>query len=176
MFGLKATASGLQIIVPPHLKVAREVVNPETIFQEAKEISAGMKNDTFVYPNTLWPTAIALAQPQVSRNPLRYFVINPDLEDIIVAFGGPVIVNPHLVSKDKMTKFMFKDACLSYPLRPKIKVKRFSKIVVSYDIITSLKTDRPDTKRVVEKELSDLPALIFQHELEHMNGKSLFTK
>lgn len=176
MFGLKQTPSGLRIIVPPHLKVAQPVVNENDIFQEAKEISSGMLDGTFQYPQTLWPEAVAMAQPQVSGRPLRYFVINPKLTDLIAEIGGPVVINPHLDAKDKMSKFMFKDACMSYPLRPVIKVKRYSRITASYDIIVSLKANRPEIKRFKEKSLTELSALVFQHELEHLNGKSIFTK
>lgn len=177
MFSLtKNTPSGLHIFVPPHMKVAQPVVNENDIFKEAKEISNGMVEDTFLYPNTLWKEAIAIAQPQVSGRPLRYFVINPKFKDLIAEFGGQVIVNPHLDYKDKLSKFMFKDACMSYPLRPAIKVKRYSRITASYDIIVSLKADKPEIKKFKEKQLTELAALVFQHELEHLNGKSLFDR
>lgn len=177
MFSLtKPTPSGLRIFVPPHLKIAQPVVNENDIFQEAKEISNGMLDGTFIYPNSLYKEAIAIAQPQVSPRPLRYFVINPTFKDLVAEFGGQVIINPHLDYKDKMSKFMFKDACFSYPLRPAVKVKRYSKITVSYDIIVSLKTPRPEIKKFKEKSLTELAALVFQHELEHLNGKSLFSR
>ena len=73
---------------------------------------------------------------------------------------------------------MEREGCLSFPFRPMIKVKRYNEIVVSYDII-SVKNDllgKPQLAigPVKDHPLSGLAARVFQHEFEHLNGKSIF--
>lgn len=89
---------------------------------------------------------IGLAAPQVGDT-RRYFVW---------AFG--VVVNPELLDgQDKKDSI---EGCLSYP-GVLAKVERYSKIRVRY---------RDHHFEVVEKNLEGLPAIIFQHELNHLDG------
>jgi peptide deformylase len=83
-----------------------------------------------------------------------------------------------MISKNKQSKVMEREGCLSFPFRPMIKVKRYDEIVVSYDII-SIKNNllgKPQlaTGRIENRKLTGLAARVFQHEFEHLNGKSIF--
>jgi len=177
----------LKIILPPHLRPAKKVEDNDeaykTVFEEAVIISKMIKNGECFVPGSKLTMAFALAQPQVSEHPLEYFVINPALEELIKAFHGDVIINPKLISKDKLTRFMSKEGCLSYPYRPIKKVKRFEHIVVSYEVISIndiIKSKGRETRKYVKKipeiHLEGLPAVIFQHEFQHLRGNSIWEK
>lgn len=163
----------MRIILPPHLKAASKVEDPKAIVAEALMIRDGILRKEFVMPGSKWEYCVAMAQPQVSDNPLRYFVVNPDLVKIIEEFEGFIIYNPKIVEKHQDSAFQHKEGCMSYPLKPPIKVKRFETIVAEYGIITDVKSLK---YKVIEKQLSGMAALIFQHELEHMNGQSIWKR
>jgi peptide deformylase len=160
----------MNIILPPHLKAAIKIEEPKLIIPEAIAIQKMILNREFVTPGSKWDECFAVAQPQVSSQPLRYFVLNPKWKKIVDAFGGEIIVNPRLLSKDKSTRIMFKEGCLSYPFRPIKKVKRYRKIEVTYVIITG----KGQITEIPNKILEEIPAIVFQHELQHLNGKSIW--
>jgi len=160
----------MEIILPPHLKPGSAVEDLKSIIQEAQEIKELIKSGKIFYPGSKLTDAYAVAQPQVSNNPLRYFVLNPIKKDIIKDFEGEVIVNPKILSKDKTTRVMFPEGCLSYPFRDMKKVKRFTIIKVRYTIIGLLRN------RTIEKDLNNISAIIFQHEMQHLNGKSIYQR
>lgn len=164
------------MILPPHLKAAQKVDNYEEIMIEAIEICKGMQNGSFVTFGSKYNDCFAIAQPQVSHKPLRYFVINPLLgAPIAKELGGLLIINPRLLSKDKESKIMSSEGCMSYPLRPEKKVKRFNRITVTYDVIKDLKNPKLITMdKIGEKELTGLSSIVMQHELQHLNGKSIW--
>ena len=160
----------MKIIIPPHLKPGSKVDRPQDILSEAIEIQKSISNRDIYTPGSKWDECLAVAQPQVSNKPLRYFVINPKWKEIIKVFGGEIIVNPRLLSKDRSTRIMFKEGCLSYPFRPVKKTKRFRQIEVTYDIIDNT----GKISNIKTKTLEEMPAIMFQHELQHLNGKSIW--
>lgn len=181
MFKDPGTKNGLHIITPPHLRVAREVEDPLAVLPEALDILRGIRNKAFSFPGSPYQECYAIAQPQVSDRPLRYFVLNDGerFQEVVKQYGGLVIVNPHLEHKDKTSRLMWKDGCMSYPFRPVVKVKRYTEIDVSYDIITDVEgklLTKPKVEKIRNKHLSGEAALVFLHELEHLNGKSIYTK
>ena len=170
----------MQIILPPSKKIALKVENFESIVPEMKEMINFLQKKKYIIPGSRLSTAFALAQPQISKSPLRYFVLNTDYKNLLKEFGGVAIVNPKIVSKNKETRYTDLEGCLSYPFRPMIKVKRCNEIVVSYDIMT-IKNDysgKPGLAvgLIENKTLTGLTARIFLHEFEHLNGKSIFDK
>jgi len=164
----------MKTILPPHLKTSQKVEDPATILEEAREICKGMQNGAFITPGSKYNDCFAMAQPQVSDKPLRYFVINPvTAREVAKEFGGLVIINPRIIEKDKSSKVMSLEGCMSYPFRPAKKVKRYAKITITYSVIEDLKN--PKVVHVESKELSGFAAFVCSHELEHLNGKSIFT-
>jgi peptide deformylase len=147
------------------------VAEPKEIIAEAIQIQKAILDRDVITPTSKWNECFAVAQPQVSSQPLRYFVLNPKMKEIVNAYGGEIIVNPRLLSKDKLTKFLFKEGCLSYPFRPVKKVKRYRKIEVTYVIIDN----KGRITNVPSKVLEEIPAIVFQHELQHLNGKSIWS-
>jgi len=163
----------MKIILPPHKKCSSKVKNYEDIFDEAKEICKNMQNGSFIVPGSKYNSCYAVAHCQVSYKPLRFFIINPMTGlEIIKTLGGLAIINPRILSKDKSTAIMSKEGCLSFPFRNERKVKRFNKIIVTYDFIKDLKDG--DIYNMQEIEIVGLTAIVFQHELEHLNGKNIW--
>ncbi|MBF0619428.1 MAG: peptide deformylase [Candidatus Omnitrophica bacterium] len=86
-------------------------------------------------------------------------------EQIFVAdFGeGPfAVINPMILEASSHETFM-EEGCLSFP-EIRFKVKRPESIRVRY--VT-------ESNMTVERELSGLPAKIFQHETDHLNAKMI---
>lgn len=164
----------MKIILPPHLKPGQKVDDSVIIIDEAKEICRGIQDNKFVTPGSIYKDCFAIAQPQVSDRPLRYFVINPRLGALIAKdLGGLLIINPRILSKNKESRIMHPEGCMSYPFRPMKKIKRFREISVTYDVVEDL--NKPKVKTVQEITIRDFTALVFQHELEHLNGKNIWT-
>lgn len=163
----------MKTLIPPHLKPGQKVEINDDFIKEAKEILEGIQRGDFATPGGKYNNCFAMAQPQISNRPLRYFVINPVTASIVAKdLGGLVIINPRIISKDKSSKMSSKEACMSYPFRPEKKVKRYAKITITYDVIDDLKN--PKVKTIDSREISGLTAIVCQHELEHLNGKSIF--
>lgn len=162
----------LKIITPPIRKKAQKIENPQEIIQEAIAIQKMIIDGSVYFPGSKYNDCFAVAQPQVSNNLLRYFVINSKWKQLTEAYGGDILVNPELLTKDRMTKMKSKEGCLSWPFRPIKKVKRFDEIEVKYVIINN----KGRIENVPHKILKGLSAIVFQHELDHLNGKSIWDK
>lgn len=101
-------------------------------------------------------SALALAHCQVDHDdPRRFFVLN----------DGRIVINPKII-KTIGDPFMHLEGCMSYAFRPDKKVKRFDIIQVEY-------TD--SNGDLVNEVVHGLEACIFQHEIDHMNGKSIYS-
>ncbi len=97
---------------------------------------------------------LALAQPQVYNEwPLTYFM-DRDFK---------VYINPRILEESEPTKSY--EQCLSYPFRGKKKLKRFYKIKVEF-------WDHKMKKYT--EEVTGLRAAVFQHEIDHFNGKTIY--
>lgn len=136
-------------IIPGQCKKTAKNVSNEDIAQAAKEMWRLCHEEAGKYGS-----ALAIAHPQVDHeNPLRFFV----------TAGGEVIANPIILEKSE--PFTHTEGCMSFPFRGKKKVKRYKRIKVEYMQNGQLKTE----------EITDLKACIFQHEIDHMNGKSIYS-
>jgi len=98
--------------------------------------------------------AVALSHCQVDHdNPKRFFVMN----------DGAVYINPIILEKSE--PFTHKEGCMSYVFRAPKKIKRFKKIKVEY---MNLK------KKLITEDIEGYKACIFQHEIDHFNGKAIY--
>lgn len=75
-----------------------------------------------------------------------------------------VIINPEII--DKQDSINFVEGCLSFP-GVTVKTKRHRKIKVAYD---TLEGERK------EIDFSDFKAIVVQHEMEHLEGKTFIDK
>jgi len=100
----------------------------------------------------------ALAHAQVDHdNPLRFFIFK----------DGHVVINPVILSKENKVSSM--EGCLSFSFRPNKKVARYNEIVVAYQTI------REDGEVVaVTEDFEGDEAFIMQHEIDHMNCKTIY--
>lgn len=107
---------------------------------------------------------IGLASPQIG---MLYRIIavtfRKEKGDNITHIGDAVMINPTITRKSDET-FLFEEACLSLPGK-RGEVLRHRHIKVSYL--------SPDGK-VHTKKVSDMNAVIIQHEIDHLDG-ILFT-
>jgi len=102
-----------------------------------------------------YPSGMALAHCQVDHDdPKRFFVFA----------DGEVVINPKIISKIGTTKH--KEGCLSYPFRDMKFVNRSIVVTVWY---------RNSKWEEVTKELEGIKAYIFQHEIDHFNGKHIYS-
>lgn len=99
---------------------------------------------------------IGLAAPQVGINKRIFIMGNSDK---LIA-----CINPEILSSDGEEKDI--EGCLSFP-NLWLRVMRFKTINVRYQNTAG---------EVVELTLSGLPARVFQHELDHLNGVCFDTR
>jgi len=102
---------------------------------------------------------VGLAAPQVGWS-VRLFVMNPEPEQ--PPEGERIYINPRIVAKDD-EEVSDEEGCLSIP-DLKGKVKRPFGIEIETELLDG------DEVRTVREELTDLPARVFQHELDHLDG------
>ena len=74
-------------------------------------------------------------------------------------------INPRILRSSQATRVGM-EACLSLPSAPAL-VRRAHSIAVAYE---------DEQGRAVERELSGLPAVVFQHEVDHLEGVLLIDK
>lgn len=75
-----------------------------------------------------------------------------------------VVINPEIISRSPVVVSMA-EGCLSYPMNAHAFVSRPKGVQVRY-------TD--ENKRIQEKFLTAMPARIFQHEFDHLNGITIY--
>jgi len=103
---------------------------------------------------------VGLAAPQVGV-PIRMFVFNPDLEP---GPGEKVCVNPRIVDQGGL--LVEEEGCLSLP-GVTCKTKRFAAVTLrALDL----------EGKALELRGEGLPARIFQHEVDHLNGVLLIAR
>lgn len=100
--------------------------------------------------------AMALAHCQVDKtDPLRFFVMK----------DGSIFINPKIIERKGESWSM--EGCMSFPYLDDKKVRRAEQIKVTY---LDLKGEE------VTGEFTGLIAYIFQHEIDHFNGVSIYSK
>jgi peptide deformylase len=74
-----------------------------------------------------------------------------------------VFLNPEIVSQSDLQVFL-QEGCLSIPGIPGQATKRYNKVVIKYNKLS-------DIGETIEEELVGTPAIVVQHEVDHLNGK-----
>jgi len=121
--------------------------------QKIDKIDQSIKN----LVDNMWATLLYHGGRGLSANQVGYD------KRIMIILGKKfkdVLINPEISSKSKKT-FSFREGCLSLPNIYKDIKARNKKIKVSYLSLTSEKK---------ECTLSNIDSVIFQHELDHLNG------
>ena len=155
--------SVLKRIVAPHLKVSRLVTDAdvEKVVEEAKILHAICYEQ-----NGLYRGAYAMHHSQIeAEDPMKLFVV----------WDKSLVINPTITRHSNYTKDS-KEACMSFPMNPEIIVPRYQKIEVEFTTIMSdpdnagkFKLSSPQTI-----SLSGPQAFIWQHEIDHGEGKLIY--
>ena len=150
-----------QIILPHPNKQSRKVTEDDikTVQKDSIELLRICHEKFHRHHNG----ATAMVHVQIEADdPLRFFVMN----------NGEIIINPKIRYKDK--SYTHLEGCMSFPFRPDIKVKRFKEIMVSY---TKGKVGEAiDLKKETAQQLKDFQAVVFQHEIGHMNLNLIYPR
>ena len=139
----------LPIIKLGHPSLRKKAEEISEINDEIRELAANMIDTMRVNEG------IGLAGPQVNVLK-RIFVI--DLTIIDETLEAKAYLNPKILSEDGSE--VLEEGCLSIP-EVREDVERSFTLKVEYQTLNG---------ETVQEELDDLPARVFQHELDHLNG------
>ena len=151
--------SVLKRIVPPHEKISRLVTEEDVpkVVEEAAILHAICFEIQGFYNG-----AYAMSHPQIDNiDPLRFFV----------TFDKRLIINPNIVRHSNYTKDS-KEACMTFSSREQKIVQRWQKVEVEY-VTIMLDSENEGKFKITSLQkdsLSGLEAIIFQHEIDHLNG------
>lgn len=143
--------------IKPHTEVARYVATADA--EKVLQLAIPMMQ-MCLKGNGDWKRGAAVAHTQFERNnPLAFFV---DVE-------GNVYVNPTILWHD-FKPVPHSEGCLSFPYNGECTVARYKKVKVRYEKFAS-------GGRLVQVEeiLSGLKSKMFQHEIDHLKGKNIFS-
>jgi len=149
----------MQIIQPAHNKKVVKVKSWRSIKKDAEEMANMIKTGFKGY----WKEAQALSHAQVSNDPQDFFVLN---EKWRKTFFSCYVINPRILKKD--FEIEHKEACMSFPFRKEVFVRR-SRYVWLFYWIPCCGFCVP-----IIKKFKDMPAYIIQHERGHSNGKNIY--
>jgi peptide deformylase len=133
-----------------------------TVFDKKLELLIAEMSETLI--KTRNPKGVGLAAPQIGSS-FRVFVIKPTEKSAVRAFINPEIIKT-VEGDDPIVKDDTRlEGCLSIP---EIwgKVQRFPAVTLTYQDATGKKHT---------EEFTGFPAVIIQHETDHLNG-ILFTQ
>jgi peptide deformylase len=106
--------------------------------------------------------AHAIAHPQVCEKPLQFFVTRM----------GETIINPRIKERHgELVKSS--EGCMSFPRSENARIPRHECVIVRY--FTPFKDASGKwTLRLNEKGFVGLNALVFQHEIDHLRGVTIY--
>ena len=141
----------LDIVTYPDPRLKEPCVPVEEITEEIRQLAADMLETMYDAPG------VGLAAPQVGRN-IRMLVMDAGAQED--ERQPRVIINPQLTLKGE--KIVSKqEGCLSVPYNYRADVPRYERVH-----LRALDLDG----NVIDEELSDFPAIIIQHEYDHLEG------
>ncbi len=136
----------------PELRQKSEIVREidDELYEKAQQI----KDEMYEY------NAYGISAPQVGVNK-RLITVN---ENEFPNLGHEILVNPKITYKKNIQKDM--ERCLSLP-KLEFRIKRYDQITVKAFTIRGKK---------VEFKLDGLISRVFQHEIDHLDGKLILDK
>ena len=132
------------------------LIHPDEVLrrhaQEVERFDSGLRDLARCMRKTIEKTGVGLAAPQVGVSQRLIVVETPELS---LAIANPVILG------HSTRRISIPEGCLSCP-DLEVRVPRWDEIIISgYDLL--------GTKRSMG--LTMLNAIVFQHELDHLDGK-----
>ena len=175
-----ATTEGLHII-KPHYFISDKVKNYRKIRHKVEELKDFVNSK---FTNGLFESAYSLAHCEVCEYPWAFFVVNSEFIQKKI-FKYRVFINPRITNIPKTIKFeadkdnkehennmSIKEACMIFPHRKPKRLDRPYRIEVEYQVPFFFGF----FLRTVREEFEGLQSQIFQHNLEHIQGKNIFFK
>lgn len=151
--------SSEELYVQPHNKVGEIVTNKN--IKDITEALDNMYNLCFL-PRGKYPVAFAIAHCQVNdKNPLRVFV----------TYKGEIIANPTITRHTK-TFVKSLEGCMSFPEKEMVNVDRYNVIEVDYQTLD----ENDDLTEIKHKKIKGKESKIWQHEIEHLEGKNIYNE
>jgi peptide deformylase len=136
-------------------KILRSIAKPvDKITKDVKAFAKILLNKMYEYEG------VGLAAPQIGISK-RMIAVSfwKEKGNKTECVGDTVMINP-VITRKSDEKFLFEEACLSLPGK-RGEVLRHRHIKVSYQTV--------DGKQHIKK-LSDMSAVIIQHEIDHLDG------
>lgn len=141
----------LDIVAYPDPRL-KEVCKPITeVTDEIRQLAADMIETMYAAPG------VGLAAPQVGRN-IRMLVMDPAMKD--EEKKPRVLINPELTLSGEEV-ISEQEGCLSVPMNYRADVHRMSNVH-----LRAMDLDG----NIIEEDLEDFPAIIIQHEYDHLDG------
>ena len=141
----------LDIVTYPDPRL-KEVCKPITeVTDEIRQLAADMLETMYVAPG------VGLAAPQVGRN-IRMLVMDPAMKD--EEKQPRVLINPELTLSGEEV-ISEQEGCLSVPMNYRADVHRMSNVH-----LRAMDLDG----NIIEEDLEECPAIIMQHEYDHLDG------
>lgn len=132
--------------IPPHKKISRPIVSDEdfkAVNHDRIHMGELMKKYSY---------CVGIAHSQIEgKDPLRFFMTR----------DGYVYVNPEIIEHGRQT-VESKEGCMTYPGMPDVTKARYRLVTIRYQNF--------DGGEWHEQLLRGLPAIIAQHEIDHLNG------
>lgn len=151
--------------VKPHNKVAREV-DPEKDLQKVFDEAAVLYALCYIQHGH-YRSAYAVAHPQIEdKDPMRLFVVGGE--------NSKVVINPKVI---RHTNHFVdsEEGCMSFPDQGMIVVPRYHKFEVEY---LTFNEEKENELELIPQtlNLSGQEAKIWQHEIDHLDGISIYDK
>lgn len=154
-----------------HHELSKKKARPVTSFADIKEDAYAMLDllDKGIIHKDHRLGAVALSHAQVSKEPFTFFVVDRAYKQF---FGGRrIIINAKVTDQKDIVSF--EEGCLSFPDRPHWQTKRFRQI----DVEWNFPAVNGEIHWRTNKEHHDgLVAMIYQHELDHAAGETIYSK
>lgn len=168
-------------IIKPHYVKSKRVKRYSQIRREVKEMKVFVKSEFTV---GLFKEAYSLAHCEVEMCAYAFFVVNPKLTKKKV-FKHNVMINPKITKIPKTIKFKadkenkdrdnnmeIREACMMFPHRKPKRLDRPYRIKVKYQVPFFFGL----FLRTIRETFEGLQSQVFQHNVEHINGKNIFFK
>lgn len=139
-------------------------------YASIEAMAADLKNvaDNGPFPSNKNIGCFALHHSQVSEEPYNFFVLSKKgMEMMPEEFKDQFIfINPKIIQKGEDI-FEACEGCISFGFRQHTRVKRYRTVVVE--------TELPNGEKK-RQQLADLASEIFQHEIDHGKGISIYDR
>lgn len=143
--------------VPPHKKISEPVTNNnlKIVIENAVKLVK-----MCLVGKGKYPSGFAIAHSQIEdKKPLRFFVMHT----------GELIINP-VITRHTQHTVDSEEGCLSFENNPMVTIQRWNKIEVDYQTLN----EKDKLTEILHKKLSGKESKIYQHEIDHMDGKNIY--